>query len=156
MIEWITVISLILFGLTLVVAEIIFVPGTTLVGLFGLVFLVVGVSLSFNYFGREIGWITVGGAAVSSGFIVYFAFKANLWGRFSLKSSNDSKVNEGKLDGLTLGEEGVAMSALRPSGKAELKDKTFEVRTQGAYVDSGTKIRIIKILSNQIIVEPIS
>lgn len=156
MIEWITVISLILFGLTLVVAEIIFVPGTTLVGLFGLVFLVVGVSLSFNYFGREIGWITVGGSAVSSGFIVYFAFKSNLWGRFSLKSSNDSKVNEGKLDGLTLGEEGVAMSALRPSGKAELKDKTFEVRTQGAYVDSGTKIRIIKILSNQIIVEPIS
>jgi len=48
------------------------------------------------------------------------------------------------------------MSALRPSGKAELKDKTFEVRTQGAYVDSGTRIRIIKILSNQIIVEPIS
>ena len=156
MIEWITVISLILFGLTLVVAEIIFVPGTTLVGLFGFIFLVVGVSLSFNYFGSEIGWITVGGSAVAASVLVYFAFKSNLWGRFSLKSSSDSKVNEGKLDGLTLGEEGVAMSALRPSGKAELKDKTFEVRTQGAYVDSGTKIRIIKILSNQIIVEPIS
>ena len=41
MIEWMTVISLILFGLALLVAEIIFVPGTTLVGLFGFVFLVV-------------------------------------------------------------------------------------------------------------------
>jgi membrane-bound ClpP family serine protease len=156
MIEWMTVISLILFGLALLVAEIIFVPGTTLVGLFGFVFLVVGVSLSFNYFGREIGWTTVGGSAVAAGVLVYFAFKSNVWGRFSLKSSNKGKVNEGELDGLTLGEEGVAMSALRPSGKAELKDKTFEVRTQGAYVDSGTRIRIIKILSNQIIVEPIS
>lgn len=156
MIEWMTVLSLILFGLALLVAEIIFVPGTTLVGLFGFIFLVVGVSLSFNYFGREVGWITVGSAAVAAGVLVYFAFKSNLWGRFSLKTSSDSKVNEGELDGLTLGEEGVAMSALRPSGKAELKDKTFEVRTQGAYVDSGTRIRIIKILSNQIIVEPIS
>ena len=156
MIEWMTVISLILFGLALLVAEIIFVPGTTLVGLLGFIFLVVGVSLSFNYFGREVGWITVGCSAVAAGVLVYFAFKSNLWGRFSLKTSIKSKVNEGALDGLTLGEEGVAMSALRPSGKAELKDKTFEVRTQGAYVDSGTRIRIIKILSNQIIVEPIS
>jgi membrane-bound ClpP family serine protease len=156
MIEWMTVISLILFGLALLVAEIIFVPGTTLVGLFGFIFLVVGVSLSFNYFGREIGWITVGGSAVAAGVLVYFAFKSNLWGRFSLKSSNDGKVNEGELDGLAAGEEGTAISALRPSGKAELKNKMFEVRTQGAYVDSGTRIRIIKILSNQIIVEPIS
>lgn len=156
MIEWMTVISLILFGLALLVAEIIFVPGTTLVGLFGFIFLMVGVSLSFNYFGREIGWITVGGSAVAAGVLVYFAFKSNLWGRFSLKSTNDGKVNEGELDGLAAGEEGTAISALRPSGKAELKNKMFEVRTQGAYVDSGTRIRIIKILSNQIIVEPIS
>lgn len=156
MIEWMTVTSLILFGLALLVAEIIFVPGTTLVGLFGFIFLVVGVSLSFNYFGSEVGWITVGSSALASGFIFYFAFRSNLWGRFSLKSSNEGKVNEGELDGLVAGEEGIAMSALRPSGKAELWNKAFEVRTQGDYVDSGTRIRIIKILSNQIIVEPIS
>lgn len=151
-----TVISLIIFGLALLLAEIIFVPGTTLVGLFGFIFLVVGVSLSFKYFGSEIGWITVGGSSVVAGVLVYFAFKSNFWRKFSLKSSIDSKVNEGELDGLTLGDEGITMSALRPSGKAELGDKTFEVRTQGTYVDSGTRIRIIKILSNQIIVEPIS
>lgn len=156
MIEWITVISLILFGLALLIAEVIFVPGTTLVGLVGFAFLIVGVSLSFSYFGREAGWVTVGSTAVVSGVLFYFAFKSNVWSKFSLKSSNGSKVNEGELDGLSAGEEGVAVSALRPVGKAELKNKSFEVRTLGAYVDSGTKIRIIKILSNQIIVEPIS
>ena len=78
MIEWMTVISLILFGLALLVAEIIFVPGTTLVVLFGFIFLVIGVSLSFNYFGSEIGWITVGGSAVAAGVLIYFAFKSNL------------------------------------------------------------------------------
>jgi len=47
-----------------------------------------------------------------------------------------------------------SLSALRPVGKAEVGGRTFEVKTLGGYVTSGTKIRIIQILSNQIIVEP--
>lgn len=156
MVEWFTVISLILFGLALIVAEIIFVPGTTLVGIVGFVFLVLGAGLSFNYFGNNTGWAVTAGTAVASALILYFAFRANVWGRFSLKSTNTGKVNEGELDGITEGTEGVALSALRPSGKAELDKKTYEVRTMGNYVESGTRIRVMQIVSNQIIVEPLS
>jgi membrane-bound ClpP family serine protease len=155
-IEWITVISLILFGLFLIVAEIIFVPGTTIVGILGFLFLLVGVGLSFNYFGSETGWITVGVSAAVSGLILYYSFKTNVWGRFSLKSSIDSKVNEGDLDTLTVGMEGQTTSALRPIGKANLGDKIYEVKTLGDYLDTGSRIRILKIISNQIIVEPIN
>lgn len=156
MVEWITVISLILFGLFLIVAEIIFVPGTTIVGILGFLFLLVGVGLSFNYFGSETGWITVGVSAAVSGLILYYSFKTNVWGRFSLKSSIDSKVNEGDLDTLTVGMEGQTTSALRPIGKANLGDKIYEVKTLGDYLDTGSRIRILKIISNQIIVEPIN
>lgn len=156
MTEWTTILSLLGFGLALVIIEIIFVPGTTLVGIIGFVFMVVGVGLSFKYFGGEIGWITLGATAVVSGGVLYYAFTTNIWGRFSLKSSIDSKVNEGELDGLTLGTEGIATSALRPIGKAELNNKTFEVKTQGEYLDSGKRIRVVKIFENQIIVEPIN
>ena len=156
MIEWITVISLIVFGLALIVAEIIFVPGTTLVGVLGFAFLIVGVGLSFRYFGGEVGWITLGVSSVASGAILYYSFSANVWGKFSLQSSSDSKVNEGELDELKIGTEGQTISALRPIGKAELNNKTFEVKTLGEYLDSGKRIRVIKILSNQIFVEPIN
>lgn len=156
MIEWITVISLILFGLFLIIAEIIFVPGTTLVGILGFIFLLLGVGLSFNYFGSETGWITVGISAVASGLILYFSFKANIWGRFSLKSSIQSKVNEGDLDSLIVGAEGITVSALRPIGKATLGEKMYEVKTLGEYLDSGSRVRVIKIIMNQIIVEPIN
>ncbi len=156
MIEWLIVLSLILFGLTLVVAEIIFVPGTTIVGVVGFVFLVLGDGLSFKYFGSGIGWATTGGSAVISGMTLYFAFKANVWGHFSLKSTSTSKVNEEILSGVTIGEEGVTVSALRPSGKAELDKKTYEVRTLGNYVETGIKIRVKQILAHQIIVEPLS
>ena len=155
MIEWLIVISLILFGLTLVVAEIIFVPGTTIVGVVGFVFLVLGDGLSFKYFGSGIGWVTTGGTALVSGVTLYFAFKANVWGHFSLKSTSTSKVNDEILTSVTIGEEGVTLSALRPSGKAELDNKTYEVRTLGNYVESGIKIRVKQILAHQIIVEPL-
>lgn len=156
MIEWITVISLILFGLFLIIAEIIFVPGTTLVGILGFIFLLLGVGLSFSYFGSETGWTTVGVSAVASGLILYYSFKANIWGRFSLKSSIQSKVNEGDLDSLAVGTEGIAVSALRPVGKATLGEKMYEVKTLGEYLDSGSRVRVIKIIMNQIIVEPIN
>ncbi len=156
MIEWITVVSLILFGLFLIIAEIIFVPGTTLVGILGFIFLMLGVGLSFSYFGSETGWTTVGISAVASGLIFYYSFKANIWGRFSLKSSIQSKVNEGDLDSLIVGTEGIAVSALRPVGKATLGEKMYEVKTLGEYLDSGSRVRVIKIIMNQIIVEPIN
>jgi len=153
--EWMIVAALIFFGILLVIAEIIFVPGTTLVGVVGVVFMIAGVVSSFSYFGQQGGWITMGGTAVASAVVVYYSFKANVWGRFSLKTASQGKVNEGELDGLTIGLEGLAISALRPSGKAEIDGKTYEVKTLGAFADAGTKLRIIKVNTNQIIVEPI-
>ena len=154
--EWVTVISLILFGLALVIVEIIFIPGTTVVGLLGFVFGAVGVGLSFRYFGAEIGWITLGSTGAVSGLVLYYAFKSDVWSRFALKSSIDGKVNEGALATFQPGQEGVAVSALRPIGKAELSNRTIEVKTQGEYVEPGTKIRIVRIMSNSVIVEPIN
>ena len=60
MVEWLTVSSLILLGLSLIVAEIIFVPGITVVGLIGFACMVVGIGLSFRYFGNNTGWATAG------------------------------------------------------------------------------------------------
>ncbi|UXE64994.1 MAG: NfeD family protein [Chryseotalea sp. WA131a] len=155
MAEWTTIISLLVFGLLLVVVEVVFVPGTTIVGVVGFCFLIAGVGLSFKYFGGEIGWVTFGCTSVACGGLLYFSFTTNVWKRFSLKSSINSKVNEGELDQLTVGMEGKALSALRPMGKAELNNQIVEVKTSGDYLDSGSRIRIVKIVSNQIIIEPI-
>lgn len=153
--EWSVVISLVAVGLVLLLVEILFVPGTTIVGIIGFVVLAIGVGLSFKYFGRETGWMTLGTTAVLAGVTLYISFKSNLWSRFALKSTNTGRVNEDPV-GITVGEEGVALSALRPIGKAEIGKRTFEVKTLGAYVETGKRIRIIQIVSNQIIVEPIA
>jgi len=154
--EWLTVLSLIFIGLAILLVEIIFVPGSTIVGLIGLVLMVIGVALSFRYFGLPLGWATTGGTAAVTGLVIYFAFKANVWGVFTLKTSINSKVNEGEAEGLLPGAEGITLSALRPVGRAEVDKKTYEVRTMGNYLESGTKIRVLQIQDNQIIVEPLT
>jgi membrane-bound ClpP family serine protease len=154
MVEWSIVFSLILAGLVLVVIEIFFVPGTTFVGLLGFLCLAIGVAMSFRYFGGTVGWSVAAGSAAITGFVLYQSFRTNVWSRFSLKSTLTGGVHDGVVDQVSAGAEGVALSALRPFGKAEVNNKTYEVRTQGKYVETGTRIRIVQIAANQIIVEP--
>ena len=153
--DWIIVVSLILFGLILLIIEIIFIPGTTVVGFIGFGIMVFGMVLGFKYFDKTTGWLIAGGTAVTSVLLFYWAFRSKAWERFALKASIQSKVNEGELDHLTTGEEGITISALRPMGKAEFAGKMVEVTSMGIYVESKTRIKIIRILSNQVLVEPI-
>lgn len=141
-------------GLILTVLEIFFIPGTTLVGILGMVFSISGVVITFRYFGPEVGWYVVMATTLVKIGVLYWSFHVNAWSKFSLKSSMKSKVNEGITDGLLVGATGRAVSTLRPSGKAEFNERQFEVRTAGPYVENGTQIRITGIILNQIIVEP--
>ena len=153
--EWLTVISLIVIGIALVVVEFIFIPGTTIVGIFGIIAIMGGLVLSFQYFDNAIGWYTIGGTGLLCGVIFYFAFRTRAWERFALKSTIAGRVNEVDTQTLKAGEEGQTVSALRPMGKAELQGKMVEVTTLGGYIESGKRIRIVRVSTNQIVVEPV-
>lgn len=153
---WIIIIALLAIGLALIIAEIIFIPGTTLVGALGIVFSIAGIVISYQHFGNEVGFYIVIGMGLATAGAVYYSFRSGAWSKFSLKTSSQSKVNEGLVRELTVGDEGKALSTLRPVGKAKFKNHEYEVKTLGDYVDNGTPIRIKLILSNQIIVEPIN
>jgi membrane-bound ClpP family serine protease len=153
MTEWTIVILLILFGLALIIVEVIFIPGTTFVGLLGLISMVIGIVLSFSKFGAETGWLTLAASTVASGALIYISFRTNTWRRFSLNSTIDSKMNEVELLKFSIGMQGIALSALRPIGKGEFDEEVLEVRTNGEYVEAGSKIRIVRLTTNQVLVE---
>jgi membrane-bound ClpP family serine protease len=153
---WIIIIALILIGLTLLILELIFIPGTTVVGVLGLAFTVVGIVISYGHFGSDVGQYFLYSTLVITAVAVFYSFRSGAWTKFSLKSSINSKVNEGLTSTLSVGDTGIARSALRPSGLAEFHNRSYEVRTQGIFVQAGTPVKIIKIESNQITVEPIN
>jgi membrane-bound ClpP family serine protease len=156
MIIWIAIISLIIIGLALLVIELIFIPGTTIVGIVGLLCVVSGLVLTFNNFGNTVGWVATGGSAVFSAAVFLYAFKSGVWSKFALKGKIDSKVNQDKPIQLKVGDEGISRSTLRPIGKGEFDNELFEVRSLGELVPTDTKIRVIKVNKREIFVEPIN
>jgi membrane-bound ClpP family serine protease len=156
MITWIAIISLIIIGLALVVIELIFIPGTTIVGIIGFVCVISGLVLTFNNFGSDVGWTATGATAVFSAGVLIYAFKSGAWSKFALKDTIDSKVNQDKPIALQVGDEGMARSALRPIGKGEFNNELYEVRSLGELVPTDSRIKIIKIDKRKIFVEPIN
>jgi membrane-bound serine protease (ClpP class) len=51
-----------------------------------------------------------------------------------------------------VGDSGVALSFLRPSGKAQINEDVFDVITEGVFLEKGTPVFISKIKGNSIIV----
>ncbi len=151
---WMIIISLLFLGLALIIVEIVLVPGTTVVGVIGVIFVGAAVLITFNQQGREVGWYMLLGSASVTALALYFGFRSNTWSRFANNSVIKSKVNEGLTATLQLGDEGVALSTLKPMGTAQFKSGQFEVKTLGDYVDVGTKVTIVHLDGNQIIVKP--
>jgi len=155
MLIWIIIISLLLVGLALTIIELFFIPGTTVVGLLGVAFSIAGIVVSYNNLGSPTAKYILAGMLVLSLVAFVVSFRSGAWSKFSLKSSIDSKVNEGILATVNIGDEGVTLSNLRPVGKAEFNEKAYEVKTTGSFVESGEKVKITQIESHQIVVEPI-
>jgi membrane-bound ClpP family serine protease len=156
MLMWIIILSLLLIGLALIVVELLFIPGTTVVGLLGLIFTVTGIVISYSHFGNDVGFYILLGTLATTILAFVYSFRSGAWSRFSLKSSSEGKVNEGMIQNLHIGDEGLTNSTLRPFGKATFNDKTIEVKTSGDYVEQGQKVKIIHIELNQITVQPIN
>lgn len=154
--DWFLIIGFILLGIILIVIEIIFVPGTTIVGIGGLACMGYGIYMAFTNFGTSTGVITVIITGIFCLSALVYSLKTRSWEKFSLKSSIDSKFNEEFDQNLQVGEEGESLSSLKPIGKALFNEQEVEVRSMGGYVREKSKVRIIKIEQNKIFVEPIS
>lgn len=146
---------LIICGIILIIIELIFVPGTTILGILGIVSLVGGVVLSFTSFGRSIGIWVLTGAIVFSIVTLVYSLRAGTWQRFALKTSIDSKVNQDEKVTLQVGMRGKLKSDLRPIGTAEFQDQLYEAQTNGNYLEAGTQVEIISLANNKIIVKSI-
>ena len=154
MLEWLSVILLIVVALILIVAELIFVPGTTLVGLIGVACMVLGIYLSFDYFGTETGWIVLGISSISGFTVVVYGLRSGAWEKFALKNKNKGHVNEDFPVDVEIGQVGKALSTLRPVGKAEFGSQVVEVQSLGNYVKTGEQVQVINLKDNKIFVEP--
>jgi membrane-bound ClpP family serine protease len=148
------IIILIIIGIALLIVEVFFVPGTTIIGILGILFTAGGVFYSFDAYGNTTGYWVLAATVLANGIFIYIGLKGGVWQRFANQSTIASKFND-EVEEVPVGTEGRALSALRPIGKAELNQKTYEVRSTGAFVNAGEKIRVIRNTNRILIVEVI-
>ncbi|MCC2545862.1 NfeD family protein [Hymenobacter sp. BT175] len=151
--DWITVAVLLLFGLIFLVAEVVFIPGTTLVGLVGLVLLTAGVWLGYRDLGTPAGHYALGISAVLVAATVYVGLRPKNLARFALTDVNHSRVRDVRNPDVQPGTTGRTLSALRPAGTALFDDDRREVVTRGEFVPAGAVVRVLGIEQNRIVVE---
>ena len=147
--------AILFLGIGLIILELLFIPGTTVVGILGLGFCIGGIVMAFNYFGPGVGMIVLILTGVVSITMVVISLRSGVWKKFSNRSSIQSKFNEGSSDQLKIGDTGVSLSTLKPYGKVEFNDQEFEAKTNGNYLAQGTKVKIIQLEGNHITVEPL-
>ncbi len=147
------IILLIALGFILLLIELLFIPGTTVVGVFGFLVTATGIYLTFKNFGDTAGYWTLTGSSVGFVVVLVIGFKQDTWSKVALKTSIDSKVNEMDKLGFSIDQEGLAVSDIKPVGKGEFDGVQIEVASDGSFIESGTPIVIQKILQNKIIVQ---
>jgi len=171
--EWL---DLILFGLgvTLLLLELFVIPGFGFVGIAGIVLIVASIFMMMlkrpgpflppakEEVVRVIRWMSASLIVAAATVFAIFKLispKVPLFGRLVLATTE--KAQEGYTAGekfatqaeILVGKVGVAKSMLRPAGKAVFDGKLFDVITEGDMIEKGSKIEIIEVKGNRIIVE---
>lgn len=139
----------------LIIVEIFFIPGTTIFGIVGGIGAVVAIyyafqeSTNFGYTSIFIGLLF---------FIILFFIGKNMMkeSKMNLKSAITERVNTYNDGVVNVGDVGVAISVLKPSGKAYFENQKLEVYSMGTFIDKDTEIIIIKIEENKIFVNPLN
>lgn len=152
----IAIILLIILGIILLLVEFLLIPGVSIAGIGCLVAMVAAVILAFNSYGTLIGIIVLAAILILVPTLIYYLFKGKTISKMSLNSNIDSKVKNIGDDELKVGDIGVSIGRLAPLGKAKFNGISYEARSLGMYVDPKTKVKLIKIEGNTIIVEPIN
>ncbi len=148
------IITFALLGIALLILEIFFLPGTTIAGIAGGLFILASVWVAFASFESHIGWYTIAGIAIVLTLSIVMFIKLGVMDRVSLKAEIDSKV-EAKNEMVKVGDTGVATSRLAPIGNAEINGFIVEVKSITGFVDVGTRIEIISADRQEVLVRTV-
>ena len=167
-----TELLLIILGIALIGIEIFVTPGLIIMGLSGAVAIAVGLLLSFQNFvfpTPSMPWqmniftsniISVIGSMLSA-LVISILFLRFVFPKIgllvqgpylteTLKAAHSDSL---EIQSIVVGMQGIALTVLRPSGKALIDQKQYDVVATGSYIEQGSNIKVIGITHSRIVVE---
>ena len=151
------IISLVILGILLLVAELVLLPGISVAGIGALLSLAGAVFYAYVHYGILIGSVVLTVIIILSLAAVVISLRANTWQRFSLKSTIDStSTPTPQQHNITIGQRGVTVTRLAPIGNVRIADVTLEARSVDAYIDPRQEIEVVDFDNTLVVVKKIS
>ena len=149
------ILLLILVGIILILLEFLVVPGVTIAGIAGFLFMGGAVYLAFDNFDNTTGLIVLGVVIIIMIVSLVFALRAKTWKRITLNTDIDSKVSEVKESGIKIGDKGKALTRLNPMGSVLINGQKIEGHSQGQLIVEKTLVEILRVENTYVVVKPI-
>ncbi len=146
---------LILAGIVLFLLEFLVVPGVTIAGIAGLLFMGGAVYLAFDNFDTTTGLLVLGAVLVIIIISLIFALRAKTWKKIALNTDIDSKVSEVYDLNVKVGDQGFALTRLNPMGSVMVNEQKIEGHSLGGLIDERTPIEVVKVMHTYVNVKPI-
>jgi len=178
-----TMLAILLFvlGLVLIGLEIFLMPGFTVPGISGVVLIVVSLALAtlerkpettkdWIDFGQALGVVglSLAGAITLAFLVAWYLPSIPYASRLILKPPAEAhdgfdgdEAAAAAAEGLQpelaalLGAIGVAATALRPAGIARFGDDFIDVVSEGSYIAAGTRVQVVEIEGNRVVVKEV-
>lgn len=149
----IVVISVIVLGILFMLIEIFLLPGISVAGIAGAIFLIGGIIYSYMFLGSTTGNITLAASAVALGATFFWLLKSKSLEKISLNTNIDDKVDNSNLLKVAVGDVGVTISRLNPIGKVFVNDTEIEGKSyDGEFIEEETEVEVMKIETYNILV----
>lgn len=144
---------LLVIAIALLLIEIFLIPGISVSGIAGLLFMGGAVYYAFSFIGPEAGRITMFAAFVMMGIAIFIFVRSKALDKMSLKTDIYSKNDP--LEGITLqvGDTGITSSRLAPMGKIIVNGQIVEAKALDDFIDQDEEVVIIKVQSTNVLVE---
>ncbi|QSR85810.1 serine protease [Methylacidimicrobium sp. B4] len=153
---------LFLVGVGLIVLELLFLPGLLLPTMVGSILVLLGLLYAMvDRYPKEALWIGAEALARPLLLLLLAIMGAVAIGAIAARFLPARRLGMG-LDGISAekivspvhpGEEGVAITVLRPSGAGRFGEKVVDVVTPGAFVPAGSRLRIVSVEGARVVVE---
>ncbi|NKB72607.1 MAG: hypothetical protein GKR89_36510 [Candidatus Latescibacteria bacterium] len=154
---WLYSVGLLILGFGLVLLEIFVIPGFNIFGVLGFSTLCLGVYFAYVRLGLlEAGIVALIGL-LGTAILIRLLIKARAWQRLVLesKTTRQEGYDSGRAGlGQLIGQQGVALTPLRPAGRAQIGDESVDVVTQGGFVVKGEAVEVVLVAGNRVVVEP--
>lgn len=152
--DLIIVIAVIALGVLFMLIEIFLLPGISIAGIAGAIFLIGGIVYAYIFLGTSAGNITIAAASLALGGTFFWLIKSKSLRKISLEANIEGKVDTGNLQKINAGDTGISLSRLNPIGKVMVNDVEVEGKSfNGELIDEETEIEVVKVNTYNILVK---